>query len=97
MTTRLVIPADIEFEHLNVRREPDGSVTFDHEVVEAILDASDISEEPTEDEVSGLIVQWYVFHRSHGGEPNAVMEDLLKETRLEDERRQNTSHRPGRA
>lgn len=96
MATRVVIPADIEFEHLNVRREQDGRVTFDADVIEAILDASDIGD-LTEDDVSALVVQWYIVHRRDGGAENTVMEELYKEMRLNDERSQGTSHKPGRA
>lgn len=96
MATRVVIPADIEFEHLNVHREADGRVTFDADVLEAILDASGIGD-LTEDDVSALVVQWYIVHRRDGGAPNATMEEMLQGVLAEDEHGQRTSHKPGRA
>ena len=92
MTTRVVIPADIEFEHLNLRREPDGRVTFDADVLEAILDASGIGD-LTEDDVSALVVQWYIVHRRDGGAPNVTMEEMLQGA----EHGQRTTHKPGHA
>lgn len=47
--------------------------------------------------VAELIVNWYAKHRAAGGEADPVADDLIAETRAEDERGGGLSHQPGRA
>lgn len=50
-----------------------------------------------EDNVSGLVVAWYLVHRRHGGEPDPVADDLFAEVLAEEMAGQTVSHPPGRA
>lgn len=50
-----------------------------------------------EDAVAELIVNWYAKHRAAGGAPDHVADDLIAETRAEDERGGGLSHQAGRA
>lgn len=85
---RVVIPDDIQFADLRLGREPDGSVSFEPEVIRRICAASGIDAavmlEGPEDNVGALIVAWYAEHLHHGGEPDPVAEQLGAEVRAED-------------
>lgn len=37
-----------------------------------------------EDNVSGLIVQWYAEHLKRGGDPDPIAEELIQEVFIED-------------
>lgn len=50
-----------------------------------------------EDNLASLLSSWYHAHRSAGGEPDVVYEDLIAEVRAEDAAGQHYSHAPGRA
>lgn len=100
-TARMEIPDDVDFADLKLARDPDGAVSFDWSVIERICAVSGVPIEPLrngpEDNVAGLIVNWYAAHRANGGNPDPVAEDLLAEVRAEDAVGQQTSHAPGRA
>lgn len=97
----VAIPDDLEFGDLHLARDPDGGVSFDWTPIERICAASGLDvavlREGPEDNVSGLIAQWYIAHRAAGGEPDPVQEDLIAEVSAEDAAGQPYSHRPGRA
>lgn len=99
--TRIAIPDDIEFSDLRLQRDADGAVSFDWTPIERICAASNLPVEVLrdgpEDNVSGLIMQWYMTHRAAGGDPDPVQEDLIAEVRAEDAAGQPFSHEPGRA
>jgi hypothetical protein len=101
MQQQIVIPDDVHFSDLNLGRDPDGGVSFAWSAIEQICEASDLPIEvfrdAPEDNVSGLIVRWYLAHRQHGGDPDPVAEDLIAETAAEEQAGQHYSHTPGRA
>lgn len=95
------IPADVPFSALGLTRTPGGEFEFDWEPIHKICEASGIPAETftesDEDNVTGLLVQWYRHHLAAGGEPDAVMADMIAETEIEDAHGQHISHQPGRA
>lgn len=96
---KFTIPG-IPFADLNLKREPDGSVTFDAEVIMRICEASGIDPEITlhdEDNVSEIITAWYAEHLAAGGDRDPVQDDLIAEAIAEDEHGGGISHQPGRA
>jgi len=94
------IPDNVQFSDLNLQRDSDGHVSFDWAPIEAICQASGLDpahlKEGPEDNVSGLIIQWYIAHRQNGGEKDPTAEDLIAEVQAEDAAGQAFSHRPGR-
>ncbi len=50
-----------------------------------------------EDNVAGLIVQWYQVHLAQGGEHDPIADDLIAEAKAEDRAGQPVSYQPGRA
>lgn len=86
---KITIP-DVNLPDLHLKRDSsaDGNIEFDWSLIEDICDASgiDISEFRNEDEdnVCHLIHQWYSEHRTRGGRPDPVMEDILVEEKLEE-------------
>ena len=100
-TARIAIPSDMDFSELKLARDADGAVSFDWAVIERICTASgmpvELLREGPDDNVAGLITRWYMLHLEHGGEPDAVKDDLIAETLLEDAAGQHVSHAPGRA
>ena len=99
--TRVAIPDDIEFSSLRLARDADGAVSFDWGVIERICRANNLPvellREGPEDNVAGLLIGWYSDHRSAGGAPDAVAEELLAEVIAEDAAGQAFSYEPGRA
>jgi len=99
--TTAVIPSGLQFADLNLARESDGSVSFDQTVIDRICAASGIAPElltnGPEDNAASLIVGWYSAHLAAGGARDPVADDLIAETRVEDERGGGISYAPGRA
>ena len=98
--TTITITDDVRFSDLRLQRDADGAVSFDWTPIERICAASGLDvavlRAGPEDNVSGLIAQWYIAHRAAGGEPDPVQEDLIAEVRAEDAAGQPYSHEPGR-
>lgn len=101
MLAKIVIPENIDFTDLKLRRDADGAVAFDWSPLEEICAASnldpDLLRNAPEDNVSGLIVAWYQAHCQDGGAPDPVAEDLIAEVMAEEKAGQHSSHTPGRA
>lgn len=100
MLTHIRIPDGVTFADLKLRREPDGSVSFDRAVIARVCQASGIDAarfEADEDALSSLITGWYRAHRAQGGAPDPVEEDLIAEVRAEDAHGGGISYPPGRA
>lgn len=99
--TTIGIPEGVNFSDLKLSRNPGGSVSFEWAVIERICAASgvpiDLLRDGPEDNVAGLIINWYAAHRQNGGQLDPVAEDLLAEVRAEDAAGQHVSHAPGRA
>lgn len=97
---QITIPDDVAFADLQLARDA-ACLTFAWEPLERICAASGIDPavltDGPKDNAAGLIVRWYVAHRAIGGAPDPVVEDLLDEMRLEDERGGGLSHEPGQA
>lgn len=97
----IAIPDEIEFADLRLTRDPNGDVSVDMRVIERICESSGLPMEAITDapeaNLAGLIVAWYHHHRARGGATDPVAEDLIAETRAEDEAGQHASHRPGQA
>lgn len=87
---KISIPDDVDFAELRLTRDTaTGAVEFNWAPIEAICMASGIAPavftESHEDNVSGLIVQWYEAHRAQGGAADPVAETLIAEVLAEDE------------
>lgn len=99
---RIVIPADVQFSDLKLARDPQtGDMEFDWAPIERICAASGIDiglfHNQPEDNVGGLLAQWYAQHRAAGGAPDLVMDDLIGEADIEDTHGHGLSFQPGRA
>lgn len=85
---RIYIPRGLEFSALKLRRDPVTlNVGFDWAPIEAICRESGIDvalfRDQPEDNVAGLIHQWYLEHLERGGAPDPVQEMLLAEVQAE--------------
>ncbi|MCW8196735.1 hypothetical protein F6455_18230 [Proteobacteria bacterium 005FR1] len=98
---KVAIPEDVEFSELNLVRHTNGDVGFDWRVIERICEASSLPVEllrnTHEDNLAGVIMQWYLLHRVHGGIPDPVAEQLVHEALAEEAAGQSFSYQPGRA
>ena len=98
---RVAIPDDLKFSDLGLQRRGCGEVEFELSVIQRICEASGISFDALmsshEDNVMGIVVEWYACHRRLGGDPDPTMEDYIHEVRLEDAHGQSFSLPPGRA
>jgi len=98
---KISIPDGISFADLNLGRSASGSITFNAEIINAICEHSGIDSqvfwESHEDNMAGLIIEWYASHLKNGGERDAVADDLITETLAEDERGGGISYPPGSA
>lgn len=87
-SVRIVIPEDVRFEDLRLKRETSGEISFSWDVIERICEASSVDPAlfrgSPEDLTAGLIVQWYTAHRERGGSPDPVADALLDEVIDED-------------
>jgi hypothetical protein len=85
----LRIPDDLDFADLKLARDPaTGDLSFDWSPLEKICEASGIDpallDDPDEDYVSELIIEWYAAHLARGGAPDFVQEALIAEAAQED-------------
>lgn len=85
---RIQIPDDLDFSALKLHRNPVTlDVSFDWAPIEAICKLSGIDirmfSETPEDNVSELILQWYMEHRQRGGAADPVQEQLIAEVLAE--------------
>ena len=98
---KISIPEGLSFDSLRLARDSDGGVSFDTAVIARIEQASGLPAGffvgQEEGALAGLIVQWDAAHLAAGGARDAVADDLIAETRAEDERGGGFSHQPGRA
>lgn len=101
LQVKISIPADLDFSALKLTRTPTGSIRFDWSPIERICHESGIDitifRAQHEDNVSGLILQWYAEHISRGGARDPVQDDLIAEVAAEDAVGGGISHPPGRA
>ena len=79
---RITIPEGVMFDALHLHRDPiTGSIAFDWAPLERICEASAIDpsllRDKHEDNVAGVLMNWYAAHLSNGGHPDTVMEQLL--------------------
>lgn len=86
---KITFPDTIKFSDLDLSRDPiTGDIAFDWQPIELICQHSgidsDIFRNTHEDNVSGLIIEWYARHLEMGGEKNPVVEELLGEIKIED-------------
>lgn len=79
----ITIPEGLEFSDLRLSRTATGEVSFDWAPIEAICEASGVDialfRHQHEDNVAGLIHQWYAAHLARGGEPDPVQEEIIGE------------------
>lgn len=85
---RIRIPQGLAFAALKLSRNPVTlAVAFDWAPIEAICRESGIDialfRDQPEDNVAGLIHQWYLEHLERGGSPDPVQEMLLAEVQAE--------------
>lgn len=81
--TRYVVPDDVEFADLHLRRHRDGSIRFDWRVVGRVCEASgypvrSLALGPREDLIA-FLVAWYNAQLRVGGPSNPVAEALEAE------------------
>ena len=98
---KISIPQNINFNDLKLGRSPNGGITFDAEIINAICEASGIDPkvfwESHEDNMAGLIIEWYASHLKNGGEHDPVADELIAETMAEDQLGGGISYPPGSA
>lgn len=98
---KISIPAGISFADLKLDRSATGSITFDANTINKICEHSGIDPkmlwESREDNMAGLIVEWYASHLKNGGEHDPVADDLIAEALAEDDLGSGISHKPGKA
>lgn len=99
---KIILPDNLDFSALCLARDSSsgGQMAFDWRPVEVICEANGIDIDmfrDSEDNLSGLLTQWYVAHRDQSGAFDPVMEDLIAETRLEHSLGAGLSHKAGRA
>ena len=83
------IPDGLDFADLKLARDPrTGDISFDWAPIEAICEASGIDlalfEDPDEDTLSELIVEWYAVHLANGGARDPVQEEMMGEATDDD-------------
>lgn len=100
-TIRITIPDTLRFADLQLRREPDGDLSFETAPLELIAEASgdEVREmmRAGEDGISLVITNWYHAARARGEPPDPVAEDLAAEILAEAAAGQHVSLPPGRA
>ena len=98
---KISIPEHINFPDLHLERKPDGAITFNADVINQVLRHSGIDPrlfwESDEDNMAGLIIDWYASHLKNGGAHDPMADDLIAEALAEDEFGSGISHKPGRA
>ncbi len=99
---KIIIPGDVQFADLKMARDPEtGDMAFDWAPIARICQASGIDmhlfQAQSEDNVGGLLAQWYAQHRAAGGAPDLVFDQLIAEADIEDTHGHGYSHQPGRA
>ncbi len=85
-TTRFVVPEDIDFSDLHLRRHRDGRIRFDWRVVGRVCEESGVSARelalgPNEDLIA-FLVAWYNAQLRLGGAANPVAEALEAEMQV---------------
>lgn len=99
-TVSLRIPDNITFAELQLKREPDGQVSFDLDVIKAICRSNDIDPQLFEGSIHNvvaLIVNWYFNHRKRDGSRDPVVEALIAEVDAEVAAEMAQGHAPGHA
>ncbi len=86
---KVVIPENLSFSDLGLKRLDTGKIEFDWNVIKQICESSEglpleHLEEGPEDNVVGLILGWYMVIRENGGESDPVAEELVSEVMKED-------------
>lgn len=88
---KLVIPDDVKFEDLQLAFDDEGGTSFNWQPIEHICHVNgvslDVFKRSHEDNVSGLIVGWYVKHCEAGGAQDSVMEEVFAEVLAEERQR----------
>jgi len=99
--TKITIPNTINFADLQLAYGAAGQIEFNWTPLEAICTASNLDiallREQQEDTIAGLIINWYIEHRRHGGDPDPTAENIAAEVIAEDARGGGFSYPPGRA
>lgn len=84
---KICIPESLSFADLDLGRNRDGMVSFNYRAIETLCAASGLDVnlfiKSGEDNVAGLIINWYHAHIANGGAPDAVAEDLILEAKME--------------
>ena len=98
---KILIPDGINFADLKLGRNASGSITFEAGIINSICTNSGIDPkvfwESHEDNMAGLIIEWYASHLKNGGDRDPVADDLIAETIAEDQRSVGISYPPGSA
>lgn len=100
MKFKISIPDGMSFDNLDLKQEANGDITFNTEPLEAIfkfngLNGSDFIS--FEENISPLLVNWYLVHRKNNGKINHFAENLITEVILEESSGQSFSLNEGHA
>lgn len=85
---KVVIPEGLDFSALHLYRDPITlALQFDWAPIEQLCAASNIDialfRDSPEDNVAGLVIAWYFEHRTRGGDPDPVAEQIIAEVEAE--------------
>ncbi|MDR1855813.1 MAG: hypothetical protein LBR22_01440 [Desulfovibrio sp.] len=73
----LVIPPDIDFTDLRLRRVP-GGIAFEFEPIMRVCEASGFHPDPNADDTAEVfaivLMQWHDLHVLRGGSPDPIIE-----------------------
>lgn len=78
----IVIPDDVKFENLNLRRDPERKhIRYDDAVLLKVLEANnlDLDAMTADNAVGGFIITWYMEQRQAGGKEDPVAEQIIAE------------------
>ena len=82
------LATSIPFPDLRLQRADDGTISYDINVLQNLCAENGINADliaSSEDNVSELLIAWYVSWRRSGGDADQTMEQLLAEISTEDE------------
>ncbi len=84
MTSKaIIIPPGLNFADLQLEREPGTKrLLFRSETLIELMRENDFDQQTffrEEDLVAWLIAEWYLAHRSTGGDPDPVADEILDE------------------
>lgn len=81
---RVSVPDGVSFNDLRLVRQPDGTLSFDRDVLAAVCVHSGATAGSLDQRALCMVlIEWYLLHIQSGGEKCQVMSDLVQEARWE--------------